>query len=100
MILWMVAKSISHHLRNLANDDSSVNTNKQWFPIVSWVVQDFVHPQYFSVLNIGNEVFAPKEILRHGCTGGGFRGPLKTVGFPLAFLSPAKFVGRTHVLTF
>ena len=30
------------------NDDSSVNANKQWFPMVS-VVQEFVHPQYVNV---------------------------------------------------
>ena len=30
------------------NDDSPVNTNEQWFPMVSkWCEMDFVHPQYF-----------------------------------------------------
>ena len=42
-------KSISHYLGNLGNDDSPVNTKKQWFSIVSWVVQDCVHPQYLCV---------------------------------------------------
>ena len=28
------------------NDGSPVNANKQWLPMVSQVVQDFVHPQY------------------------------------------------------
>ena len=35
---------ILHHLRNPGNDESPINTNEQWFPIVSWVVQDFVLP--------------------------------------------------------
>ena len=35
-MLWVVAKSISHHRsESLISDDSPVNTNQQWFPMVS-----------------------------------------------------------------
>ena len=38
-LLWMVAKSISHH-ETLVSDDSPVNTSKQWFNHGFKVVQD------------------------------------------------------------
>ena len=31
--------------KNPWNEDSPVNTNEQWFPMLSLVMQDFVHPQ-------------------------------------------------------
>ena len=44
-ILWMDEIHFSPP-KTPWNDDSPVNTNRQCFPKVSWVMPDFVHPPY------------------------------------------------------
>ena len=51
-IQWM--DTIPHHLRNAENDDSPVNTNKLWFPMVSqWckVAPSTVGPTFTKTLH-------------------------------------------------
>ena len=46
-VLWMDAIHFAPPKKPW-NDDSPVNTNKQWFSMVAkWCEMDFVHPQYF-----------------------------------------------------
>ena len=53
------------------NDDSAVNTNTCWFPMVlKWCEMDFGHPQYyFQRSSLGQDVLATSQ------------GPLKDLHF-------------------
>ena len=57
---------ILHHLKKLGNHDSPVNTNKQWFPIASWVVRNGFRPSTVGLLKAPPRAVYTIKIVRKG----------------------------------